>query len=349
MALASYAFRVDASNQIGHGHLMRCLTIANELKKLSIQSFFICRMLDSKMKTKVMNMGHNVFNIPISPDDQFDWEVDSDHTKLILNKLDITWLVIDHYSINILWETKLRENCKNLMVIDDLANRPHDCDILLDQNLGRTDSSYLNLIPKSSKILAGLGYTLIRDEFLTMRDESLKLRKAPELKNILISMGGSDPHNFSTRVLKDLRECSLPIDCKISIILGERAPFINEVQNQLESMPFETKLHLGVSNMAKLLLGQDLIIGAVGTSAWERCCLGLPSISLVIAENQEPGAKALHLSGATIVIDQKYSDGYSLRSAINYFKDPKNLIEASSIAASLVDGLGVQRVTNSIQ
>ena len=159
MALASYAFRVDASNQIGHGHLMRCLTIANELKKLSIQSCFICRMLDSKMQTKVMNMGHNVFNIPISPDDQFDWEVDSDLTKLILNKLDITWLVIDHYSINILWETKLRENCKNLMVIDDLANRPHDCDILLDQNLGRTDSSYLNLIPKSSKILTLSPYT----------------------------------------------------------------------------------------------------------------------------------------------------------------------------------------------
>lgn len=348
MTSPRYAFRVDASNQIGYGHFMRCLTIANALKKQSIQSCFICRKEISHFQSKVIEMGHEILNLPSKVDQKFDWKKDANFTNSILEKFNVTWLIIDHYLIDIKWETELRKNYKNIMVIDDLANRLHECDIILDHNLGRTDESYIDLVPKSCTILTGLKYALIRDEFNDLRNESLKLREDHVLKKILISMGGSDPKNFSTKVLKQLSKYDFLTNTKISIILGAYSNFLPEVKNELELMKYESELHIDVDNMSKILADQDLVIGAVGVSAWERCCLGIPSISMVIADNQIPGAKAFHLSGASIVIDEEFSDGYCLESALKFFSNVNNLRNASNIASNLVDGDGTKRVLKKI-
>ena len=339
-----YAFRVDASNQIGYGHFMRCLTIANALKKQSIRSCFICRKETSHLQSKVIEMGHEVFNLPTKVDQNFDWKKDATFTNSIIDTLNVSWLIIDHYSIDIKWETELRKNCKNIMVIDDLANRQHDCDIILDHNPGRTDESYIDLVPKSSTILTGLKYALIRDEFVDLRNESLKLREDYVLKKILISMGGSDPKNFSTKVLKQLSKYDFLSNTKISVILGASSNFLPEVKDELRRMQHESELYVDVDNMAKILADQDLVIGAVGISAWERCCLGIPSISMVIADNQISGAKAFHLSGASIVIDEAFSNDYCLESALKFFSNVNGLRNASKIALNLVDGAGTKRV-----
>ena len=349
MTVFSYAFRVDASTEIGHGHLMRCLTIADMLSKKSLNSCFVSRELSESLHSKVTSMGHELFILPTPINESFDWKKDSALTKEIVDSLNIKWLIVDHYSIDYLWEQKLKSKNKKLMVIDDLANRAHDCDVLLDQNLGRTNLDYVNLVPEKSNILAGLDYCLIRDEFINMRSASLQYRENIDLKNILISMGGSDPQNITTKILQKLNNCSIAIDTKISILLERASPHISSAKEQLSKMPWETKIYVDVQNMAKLLATQDLVIGAVGTSAWERCCLGIPSISVVLAENQKPGAIALHQSKGSIVIDQEFSDGHNFESAIAFFANARNLIAASKVSADLVDGYGAKRVIEHIQ
>jgi len=348
MTKSIYAFRVDSSNAIGYGHLMRCLTLATELKKNSIESCFISANLDFNSQSKIIEMGHESHILPYFKNQAFDIKEDAKETKLMLERMNVEWLIVDHYAIDIYWESELKETCKHIMVIDDLANRSHHCEVLLDQNLGKKESHYKHLVPNSCKILTGLSYALIRDEFLEIRDESLKHRKNGFLKNILISLGGSDPDNFSSKVLEKLFSCNLSRDKNITVIMNSNSQYLDEIKSQLKQMPHKSHLFIDVNNMGNILKNQDIVIGAVGVSAWERCCLGIPSISLVIASNQKPGAKALHLSGASIVIDQEFSDGHNLESALEYFIDPQNLHNASNIASNLVEGFGTKRVVNFI-
>ena len=182
-----------------------------------------------------------------------------------------------------------------------------------------------------------------------MRDRSLKRRQHPVLKNIVISMGGSDPSNASTKILNGLQACHLPENCHVSIIMSSHSPHIPSVRDQMINVPWTTNIYFDVQNMAEILVSQDLAIGAVGVSAWERCCLGIPSISIAVAQNQIPGAKAFHRSRGSIVIDQEFSNEHNLASAINYFSKSMNLTKSSKICSSLVDGYGVSRVLERIQ
>jgi len=338
----SYAFRVDASLEIGHGHLMRCLTLADELSKYSHRCYFICNKLEKNLVKKISAMGHELFEI--NTDSPFNWNVDAKLTKKIITTVKVDWLVVDHYSIDFKWENEAKGAKTKIMVIDDLANRTHNCDILLDGNLGKTKEHYKSLIPSQSIILAGIQHCLIREEFLMARPISLKNRlKNKGLKNILISIGASDPKNLTLDILEKLEKYGLANDCTVSTIISSVSPHLPVIQKKLLGLNFHSLLLKDVSNMAEILLKQDIVIGGVGVSAWERCVLGTPSISIVAAQNQLHGAKALHQSKASIVIDQDFSEGYDISKAIDFYMSKFNLTQASQVAANLADGKGASR------
>lgn len=257
-------------------------------------------------------------------------------------------MIVDHYALDAKWERALSAKIRNIMVIDDLANRSHHCSILLDQNLGRGEKDYDGLVPFDCQRLIGPRYALLRREFTEFREESLKRRVNPRLKRILISLGGVDRTNVSGRVLEALRMSDLPHTTHIDVIMGASAPHLNEVRELARTLPFKVTVSVNVSNMAERMCQADLAIGAAGGTSWERCCLGLPSIVLVLADNQMNSARAMRGQGVAMVPETDEGEE-ALLSSLNDEPQVLNaLSKMSSTAMNLIDGRGCERVISRI-
>lgn len=306
-------FRVDASIQIANGHVMRCLALADELNRNEAECVFICREHNGNLLAYIRNKGYLTIALPKEKpslasnnhdvsQEYLTWlgvsvEKDALQTITAIQSLDsskgVNWLIVDHYALGRDWEVRLRPYCKKIMSIDDLANREHDCDLLLDQTLGRDEKDYQVLVPENCSILTGPYYALLRPEFSEWREYSLNRRLYPKLKHLLVSLGGVDKDNHTGKVLEALVNSDLPRDCKITVVIGENSPYIDTIKEQIQLLQWPVELKFNVANMAELMANSDFCIGAAGSSAWERCCLGLPSITLVLADNQQKIANEL--------------------------------------------------------
>ncbi len=306
------AFRTDASLQIGIGHVMRCLTLADALRARGAQCSFLCRPHAGHLLDLVAQRGHKALTLSEPHEDinapvdlahaawlGASWADDAEQTKRALCGYTMDWLVVDHYALDARWEQALRPLAKRIMAIDDLADRPHACDLLLDQNLGRKEADYSSLLSSHTQTMIGPRFALLRPEFAKWRALSLARRDPPQLQSLLITMGGVDKDNITGQVLFGLHKAPLPSDLKISVVMGQHAPWLEQVHAQAILMPWQTQVHVAVSNMAELMANSDLAIGAAGSTSWERCCLGLPTIQIVLAANQLAIAEALAHSGAT--------------------------------------------------
>jgi UDP-2,4-diacetamido-2,4,6-trideoxy-beta-L-altropyranose hydrolase len=194
---------------------------------------------------------------------------------------------VDSYALDEDWHGSLKPFCSRVMVIDDLANRNYQCDILLDQTFGRDKTDYINLTPSNCQSLVSSKYALLRPEFADLRLESLARRKHPKLNHLLINMGGIDVANITEIILDHLKISNLKKELNITIIMGENSPHLQSVRNKAAELKQKTKVLVGVKNMAQIMTSADIAIGASGSTTWERCCLGLPSIQLAISTNQE--------------------------------------------------------------
>ena len=350
-------FRTDASLQIGTGHVMRCLTLADALRERGAKSTFICRPHVGHLLNLIHQRGH--IAVPLEPaDDSFtvltdtphakwlgtDWASDALQTRQALGCQAFDWLVVDHYALDRRWEEALRSQTRQIMVIDDLADRPHDCDLLLDQNLGRQAKDYAGLLSPTAQTLIGPQYALLRPEFAQWREHSLKRRANPQLKSLLITMGGVDQGNATGLVLDALKTCDLPADLGITVVMGPHAPWLTQVQVQAAVMPRPTLVLAGVSHMAQLMAESDLCIGAAGGSAWERCVLGLPTLVLILAANQHSGAMALQSHGAAILVADTQHLMTQMSAILSMVKQGKALRKMSQDAAKLATGDGVLQV-----
>lgn len=310
------AFRTDASLHIGTGHVMRCLTLADALREYGAQSTFICRPHVGHLLDLIQQRGHSA--VALAPANEAlatsaepsratwlgtDWVNDVEQTKRALGGQELDWLVVDHYALDSRWEKAIRPYTRHILSIDDLADRPHECDILLDQNLGRQASDYCGLLNSNAQILVGPEYALLRQEFAKWREYSLIRRAHPELKHLLITMGGVDQKNVTGQVLEALTSFELPTDLRITVVVGPSAPWLGQLQAQAAAMPQKTVVLVSVNNMAQLMAESDLCIGAAGSTCWERCCLGLPSIQIVLAANQVEAAYALTKAGAALSVN----------------------------------------------
>lgn len=355
-------FRCDASIQIGTGHVMRCLTLADELTINGAECHFICREHEGNLLEVIRQCGHQVYDLPlednvrnISKLSHANWlgasqQEDAQQCIDIIKSIQPDWLIIDHYAIDIVWEKTLRPYCKKLMVIDDLADRAHDCDILLDQTFGRYTQDYLDWVPKNCQTLCGSKYALLRPEFAQWRDYSLERRKEDQLKHLLINLGGVDKDNITRQILKGLKNSSLPEYCKITVVMGSTAPWIESVKAQAEALSWETQVKSGVNNMAELMANSDLAIGAAGSTSWERCCLGLPTIMLVLAENQRQIALNLQNANAVYAISLESDLERIIVKAIKYFTKTQGVLEEMSVNASrILDGRGSALVIENME
>jgi UDP-2,4-diacetamido-2,4,6-trideoxy-beta-L-altropyranose hydrolase len=354
--------RADASIQIGTGHVMRCLTLAEALRDSGANVAFITRAHPGNMNEHINSKGFNVHTLPdlctSEPQQNLDgytqWlgvdqVTDAEEIIQVLADKLLDWLIVDHYALDKNWEEKLRPHAHKIMVIDDLADRLHTCDLLLDQNLGRQASDYSQLVPEHCTVLAGPQYALLRPEFAALREYSLKRRETPVIKHILITMGGADQPDATGLVLDALKSCPLTEDCTITVVMGSHAPWLEKVHKVAQQMPWKTEVKVNINNMAQVMADSDLAIGAAGSTTWELSCLGLPSLLVVLAENQRSIAEALDANGAAISlgdISEKYfskSLGIAIKQLIG---DAGILLTISATAADIVDGRGADKLTS---
>lgn len=353
------AFRADASVQIGTGHVMRCLTLADELTRQGHECRFVCREHDGHLGTLITSKGYGLTLLPVSSHNEplentqnyddyalwlgVSWQEDASQTLECLTQWKPDWLVVDHYALDSKWESALAHVVASIMVIDDLANRVHECSLLLDQNLGRVESDYDGLLPEGCQRLIGPGYALLRPEFSALREQCLSRRKNPQLKRILISLGGVDRTNVTGQVLDALSESTMPVSTELDIIMGASAPYLDEIRQQAAQLPFNATISVNVQDMAERMMLADLAIGAAGGTSWERCCLGLPAVLVVLAENQVSGATGLDASGAAVKIDDVEQLRATLPSALEELFESGRLELMSEAAAGISNGDGVFR------
>lgn len=366
-------FRADASLQMGSGHVMRCLTLADALKAKGAKCHFISRAHPGHLLDHIRQRGFEVNCLPAPAQEVqalgkiinasglstetvpihsdwlgCDWQTDAVQTADILVALQPDWLVTDHYALAQPWEAALKPHYKNLMVIDDLADRTHACDLLLDQNLGRLPNDYINLVPAACLVLTGPHYALLRPEFAELREYSLWRRgNAPHLKQLLITMGGVDQTNATGQVLQALKSTALPADCRITVVMGSTAPWVDNNRELAGKMPWPTEVVVNVNDMAQRMAGSDLAIGAAGSTSWERCCLGLPTLIVVLADNQRGIAAGLERVGAANVLSLNNSNQFAgmLRLAVGHFANNKiALMTVGQAAAKVTNGCGTNLV-----
>ncbi|WP_379552927.1 UDP-2,4-diacetamido-2,4,6-trideoxy-beta-L-altropyranose hydrolase [Qipengyuania sp. DGS5-3] len=350
--------RVDSSIDIGTGHVMRCLTLANALKAEGILSVFLCRAHKGHLVESIAAQGHEVIALP-KPDEAFhttvgdpshaewlgaSWKTDAKQTQAALGSRRFAWMIVDHYALDRRWQRAMRPFCERILVMDDLADRSHDCDVLLDPTLGREMSEYKVCIPLKAKALLGPGYALLRPEFAQKRSTSLARREKPRLEQLLINMGGVDNGNATLGILTALRATPLPNGCKICVIMGSQAPWIEEIEASAKSLPWHTDVLIGVDDVASIMSASDLAFGAGGGTSWERCCMGLPTMMLCMAENQIEMARSLSDAGAVQVGRSPEELTDFLSALLNKGDLEGFMVAASTRAAAVTDGKGVSRV-----
>jgi UDP-2,4-diacetamido-2,4,6-trideoxy-beta-L-altropyranose hydrolase len=371
--MISVVFRADASLQIGTGHVMRCLTLADALKTEGVECHFICREHPGNLLDYIKGKGYSAYAISAMHSERTElrgvstlpsseltqlghahWlgtsqQQDADECAAILGELQPDWLIVDHYALDACWEIALQPHFRKLMVIDDLADRTHICDVLVDQTYGRKADDYLPKVPVGCRVLCGSQYALLRPEFSALRQYSLKRRETPQMYSLLVNMGGVDKHNATGKVLQALRHCDLPVSCCITVVMGTSAPWLSEVRLQAEQMPWPTDIRVGVSNMAQLMADSDLAIGAAGSTSWERCCLGLPTVMIVLADNQRQVAQGLERVGAALAIDQQQiaESLPTLLAPLVSLSIPRLIM--GQVAAGITDGSGVTAVIQHLE
>lgn len=324
-------FRTEASSSIGSGHVMRCLTLADGLKARGWHCVFASAKDTMKTVPMLVVSGFDM----IDPD------------KIAHIKPDL--LIVDHYGLDSKYEAAARAWAKKIAVLDDLADRPHDCDLLIDQTYGRSADDYRKLTPIGCRILAGTDYTLLRPQFAKARAEAEERRfEDNSVRRILVAVGSTNYNNIVTKLLEGL----VLVTCgglQIDVVLSSGAENLADVSRAISALNSKglhsATLHLDVQDMASLMLAADIAIGAGGTTTWERCCLGLPTLMVELADNQIPTIQALTEAGAIIpmgraqTLDSEDIAGH-VQKAVTSPDLLKNLSRASF---KICDGIGLER------
>jgi UDP-2,4-diacetamido-2,4,6-trideoxy-beta-L-altropyranose hydrolase len=347
--------RADASNQKGSGHVMRCLALADGLRPHVTDVHFVCRRLQGDLHRLIEQRGFRCSMLPAEEADQsddaepesavdpsLDQLLDAKQTASLTDTVD--WLIVDHYEIDQQWERTMRSVCRRLLVIDDLANRAHDCDILLDQTFGRGEDRYQPLVTKECTVLTGTDYALLRPEFAAQRSAALARRNQCDgVQSVLIAMGGSDPGNKTLEALRTLAGSDQSGRLAVTVVTGAQYADSDSPLTAIAGSFERLDVKHNVSNMAELMAASDLAIGAAGSSAWERCCLGLPALVYIAADNQREVARSLEAAGAI----RSWRSASELQEQLEEILNDASLYRSAVTAASgICDGLGVERVVS---
>lgn len=330
-------FRADATPEIGGGHVMRCATLA---RALEMGGGWRCGFASGAASRHMARAAETLSEAPLWLEDE------ATETAALKARWPggVDLLVVDHYGRDAAFETAQRGWARRIMAIDDHPDREHDCDLLLDPTVGREEAEYAERTPEGCPVLAGSAFALLRPEFAAARPASLERRRAAATpRRVLVSMGASDPLGLTPIVLDGVKESG--VAAEIDVVLGPGARCVSDVQRCAAQMAAPVRVHRDPADLCALMARADLAIGAAGGSAWERCCLGLPSVMVISADNQrEIGARLAQAGAAILVAPADRLAARDIADALApLFADPKRLSRMSAAAAAMCDGRGAAR------
>lgn len=349
------AIRVDSGTIIGIGHLMRCFTLANELRQRGVNIVFICREHLGNVISYLEDADYQVYRLTmppmlsVVPDDYSTWigaseQQDATDTLRLLNQQTYDWMITDHYGLGIVWEKIIRPKMSKILVIDDLANRVHDCDVLLDQNYFglEMDDRYQSLLPSACIRLMGPKFALLEPRYRLLHE--ILPPHDGFVHRVLVFFGGTDANNQTYKVLEALNAPDLA-HLAVDVVVGKNYSDIDNLVALVSRRP-GTTLHQNMPTLSGLMAKADMAIGAGGATTWERMCLGLPTISISLADNQKQCTQLLSAQHLQYLLTAAASASQlEWRQAIlQFIKDPNNIQEMSERVKCLVDGFGVNRV-----
>lgn len=321
---------------------MRCLTLAKTLSQAGWRCGFACSPDTAAVVPALGRSGHEHLIIEAKPLDE-----PSALARHWVGGADL--LIVDHYGRDATFEGACRPWARRIMVIDDLADRSHDCDILLDQTMGREEGDYAGLVPDECRLLLGPAYALLRPAFAQSRPATLERRKGMHaIRTILVSMGAADPHNVAAVALEGIRQSGL--DVEVDVVAGAASPHLGGLRALAATFARRVTIYETVEDMAGLMACADLAIGAAGSSSWERCCLGLPSFLVITATNQEKIAAELERRGAIVSLGRRNdvtADGFA-STLTAMAADDSARARMGEAAAGICDGQGSRRVVEEL-
>ena len=337
-------FRADAGPRIGAGHVARCLALAGALAGRGASIAFAMRRGSARAVSGFDTSGFERIDLP---------EEDDDVPPLLAalgGGTDV--LIVDHYGWHGEQERATRPRARRIVVIDDLADRAHDADLLIDATPGRGSSAYRSKVPQAAKLLLGPQFAMLRPEFAALRPKVAARRTSnDEVLSVLVSFGGLDSKNLTQRSLDAI--VSSGIDSRFVVVLGGAAPHVGSIGDSVKRIAargFDVTLHLQSERMGELMMKADLAIGAAGGTALERCVLGLPSIVVALADNQLGAARALAAEGAIEFLGshENVSSDEIGKALTGLATDVDKRRGMSERAAEICDGLGACRVANAV-
>lgn len=309
------ALRADASEDIGTGHVMRCLALAAELRAGGAECLFVCRELPGHLAGRIAQHGFEVDLLPLaepyfpphSATDYRGWAqvpevADAEQFVAAVQTADV--VIIDHYGFGLKWEQTVRAALRSrLLAVDDLC-REHSVEQLLDQNFGRSGADYGASLSHSpdTEALTGPRYALLRREFREQRALLRRSAEPPAMHRLLVTLGGVDQHNITGEVVAVLGAADMDWLAEVTVLLPHSAPHYAEVQALLAGRP-GYRLLGAAKRMAELMAAATLCVGAVGGTAWERAALGLPSVLVPVAANQQAAARELAAADIGLLLD----------------------------------------------
>lgn len=322
----SVLFRAEASAALGIGHVMRCLTLAAGLTRRGRACRFACSA--ETIRT--------VAALRAAPVELVELPEGAGHDPAALTGLEPPhWLVVDHYGLDRSYEQALAAWAEQILVIDDLADRPHHCHILLDQTIGREAAAYDGLVPEGAVVLAGANHALLRPDFVAAKGGGER-----PLERVLVALGGTDPTDATGIVLDGLDRARLGLP--VSVVMGSGAPHLAAVRRRAARLDPPAEVLTDVVEMAALMARCGLAVGAAGTSALERCRMGLPGVVVVIADNQRAVAAGLEQAGAAVVAPLEAAAVAERLAALAV--DEALRRRMAKTARALCDGRGVERL-----
>ncbi len=333
------AFRADGGLDIGTGHIMRCLTLAAQFAARGHAVRFFSRALPGAPLALIEQQGFALYRLPST----LDWQQDVALCAAELSQQPAGLLIVDAYALDADWERSVRSQVRSLAVIDDIANRSHDCDVLIDQNLHQDPlARYAGLLPPDTQALLGPRFALLRPEFAHARQTSAP--RTGRLDRIVVFYTGGDDKGETMKALVALAQWRANIE--VDVVVGAAHPRRAEIAAFCAQRHW--RYHCQIDYMARLLAAADLVLGAGGSASWERCAVGAPALVSIMADNQREATAALEAYGAIRTLgwaDMLSSDDYlgALR-----VLDSADLSRMSSKAWELVDGAGAQRACEAL-
>lgn len=345
--------RADASALIGSGHVMRCLALAAALKRLGAQITFACHALPCTLHSLVTDQGHTVlplyFAPPVAsglaPGNLQPTLSQRDSTALataLPSGATFDWILVDHYGLDGQWETAARAWARHVAAIDDLANRTHAVDLLLDQNLTASEQRYAPWQAEPCRYLLGPHYALLRDEF-----QVAARAVSPQVENVLVNFGGMDNAGHTLKAAQALLGFA---GLQVTLVAGIGNPDFDALQRLVVERP-GWQLLAHSSAFGQLMAVADLFIGAAGSSSWERAALGLPTLCVAVADNQQANAEALAAAGMHCYLGPSAAVSVKMLAAAVSELLPRFDLRQQYAERSrqLVDGFGAQRVAQALQ